>query len=94
MEEIINHNFQPWLFFLPSVKYSFSPVDDSEVQNLFWYTYCVDFFDLYRKLFNLSLNIFVFYFFVITVYMLNKTFLLSVYLAPSPAEAPHCSVVF
>lgn len=66
----------------------------TEVQNLFWYTYCVDFFDLYRKLFNLSLNIFVFYFFVITVYMLNKTFLLSVYLAPSPAEAPHCSVVF
>lgn len=40
------------------------------------------------------LNIFVFYLFVITVYMLKNTFLRSVYLAPSPAEAPHCSVVF
>lgn len=39
------------------------------------------------------LNIFVFYFFVITV-ITCFTFLLSVYLAPSPAEAPHCSVVF
>lgn len=39
------------------------------------------------------LNIFYYIIFVITVYIL-KTFALSVYLAPPPAEAPHCSVFF